>query len=556
MISDFYQKSNIKLQKQIYALLIIFLFIISIVLCYYLYDFLVPFVLAVLFACALNPLVEKLKSKGLNSVLSVTFVLVFFLFIILIIIYFLYKNLSNFISIKYDLYFNKIQEFYDLIILKLIHSHIIKGAPQIEISNQVFIFIKDYFIHILSSTTTFLSQFILFFTYLCFILPGINNFDIKTLRAFSRIKANNINNINKKIIYQLQTYLSAKTFVSLLTGLFVYFICIVFKLELAFLWGILAFLLNYIPRFGSVIASLPPILLALIQSNSLLTAAIFALSLFIIHGVIGFVIEPKLFAARLSLSPLVIIVSMFFWGWLWGLIGIILATPVMAVISIIFQNIPSLKAIGSYLQSSYPIKEDEEKLSLIYHIINADKLITISDINYLENELKGNIYNPKYFKKTWSKIIKNPLTMDEIFFDKHNRDKVDLYYLACVIVALNKSIPQEEKILLHQIQTIALLSPESIHQIHSLIFLEKKVNLDKLIGINPYLKERENNIELSYIYKLLGLKYLESFNIKKSQDYFVKALRIYFLLDDTEEIIECFEKLTFLKNYASRKILI
>ena len=131
--------------------------------------------------------------------------------------------------------------------------------------------------------------------------------------------------------------------------------------------------------------------------------------------IIGFIIEPKLFAARLSLSPLVIIVSMFFWGWLWGLVGIILATPIMAVFSIVFQNIPSLKAIGSYLQSSYPIKEDEEKLSLIYHIINADKLITVSDINYLENELKGNIYNPKYFKKTWFKIIKKPIAMDEIF---------------------------------------------------------------------------------------------------------------------------------------------
>lgn len=129
-----------------------------------------------------------------------------------------------------------------------------------------------------------------------------------------------------KVVNGIIQYLSIKTFTSLLTGILVYFTLSILDVQYAILWGVFTFLLNYIPNIGSIIAAIPPILQALLL-NSLLDASLLAIAFIIINTVIGNFLEPKLMGKQLGLSTLIVFLSLIFWGWLLGPVGMFLSVP-------------------------------------------------------------------------------------------------------------------------------------------------------------------------------------------------------------------------------------
>jgi AI-2 transport protein TqsA len=139
--------------------------------------------------------------------------------------------------------------------------------------------------------------------------------DRRTLERFNRVTG------------EVQRYLRMKTVVSLATGLLVGLWTAALGVDFAVLWGLLAFLLNYIPNFGSILASLPPVLLALTQAG-LAGAGILAVGLLGINVAFGYVVEPYLTGRELRISPLVVMLSLVFWGWVWGPVGMVVAVPI------------------------------------------------------------------------------------------------------------------------------------------------------------------------------------------------------------------------------------
>jgi AI-2 transport protein TqsA len=133
---------------------------------------------------------------------------------------------------------------------------------------------------------------------------------------------------------KISAYITVKTLVSLLTGLLAYLLCRVFGIDFALFWAILAFLLNYIPSVGSIIATLPPILLSMVQLEWTGVAAFSGLFV-LIQLLLGQVVEPKLMGTRLALKPVAILLGLIFWGFLWGIPGMFLATPLMALLRIL-----------------------------------------------------------------------------------------------------------------------------------------------------------------------------------------------------------------------------
>jgi AI-2 transport protein TqsA len=125
---------------------------------------------------------------------------------------------------------------------------------------------------------------------------------------------------------QLKRYLVVKTYLSVITGA-LYGVCLaVVGVDFALLWALLAFLLNYIPSIGGAIAIIPPVLIALLTLGP--GAALAALiSCLVVNLVVGNVFEPRLMGVALGLSTLVVVVSMIFWGWVWGPIGALFAVP-------------------------------------------------------------------------------------------------------------------------------------------------------------------------------------------------------------------------------------
>jgi predicted PurR-regulated permease PerM len=107
--------------------------------------------------------------------------------------------------------------------------------------------------------------------------------------------------------------------------------------DFSLLWGLLAFLLNFIPNVGSIIAAIPAVLMALLQFGT--TGALATLVVFVVvNTVIGTLLEPRIMGQRMNLSPLIVFVSLVFWGWLWGPLGMLLSVPLTMAIRIMLEG--------------------------------------------------------------------------------------------------------------------------------------------------------------------------------------------------------------------------
>jgi predicted PurR-regulated permease PerM len=135
----------------------------------------------------------------------------------------------------------------------------------------------------------------------------------------------------------IQKYLWIKTLISAGTGLLAGLWCWLFDLPYAFLWGIVAFVLNYIPAVGSILAGIPPALLALITSGPGGAVGV-ALGYLAINMALGTFLEPTLLGRRFGASPLVIILSVIFWGWMWGPVGMFLAVPLTMMVKMMLSH--------------------------------------------------------------------------------------------------------------------------------------------------------------------------------------------------------------------------
>jgi len=156
-----------------------------------------------------------------------------------------------------------------------------------------------------------------------------------------------IGEINKSV----QQYLGLKTLISFLTGTLVTIVLSIAGVDFALLWGVLTFVLNFIPTIGSIIATLPPIAITLFQSGSFGKTLIIGVLLLCIQFLVGNVLEPKFMGRGLNLSPLVVLFSLIFWGWLWGIPGMLLSVPLTAAIRIALEQIDATRTVAVLISS-------------------------------------------------------------------------------------------------------------------------------------------------------------------------------------------------------------
>lgn len=195
----------------------------------------------------------------------------------------------------------------------------------------------------------FLGNLFLVLLYMVYLLSERESFFKRVQNSFQSEKATRITQIITQINQQIASYLEIKTLISLFTSSIVTGILWFFGVDFALFWGILTFLLNFIPSIGSVIATLPPVIIAFLQFDSLWIPLIILLLLISTQMVIGNVVEPRVMGGKLGLSPLVVILSLIFWGWLWGPTGMILSVPIVSAIRIICDNIEMLRPISGFL---------------------------------------------------------------------------------------------------------------------------------------------------------------------------------------------------------------
>lgn len=150
---------------------------------------------------------------------------------------------------------------------------------------------------------------------------------------------------------KVHDYLALKALVSAATGIAAALLTYMLGLDFALTWGLLAFLFNFVPNIGSIIAAIPPVLLALISADWVIAATV-AAGYGLINLVLGNLIEPKLMGDRLGLSTLVVFVSLIFWGWVWGPVGMLLSVPLTVIIKILLEHSDDLRPLAVMLGPS------------------------------------------------------------------------------------------------------------------------------------------------------------------------------------------------------------
>jgi AI-2 transport protein TqsA len=198
---------------------------------------------------------------------------------------------------------------------------------------------------------TFLGNLMWVLLFMVFFLAEREAFAQRLVRILGDDRAAPVLETMIRVNQSVQQYLGLKTMISLLTGASVTVVLWLFGVDFALLWGTLVFIMNFIPTIGSIIATVPPIAVTLFQYGTISKTLMVAALLIVIQVIVGNIIEPKVMGRGLNLSPLVVLLALMFWGWVWGIPGMLLSVPLTAVIRIAMEQFDSTRTVAALISS-------------------------------------------------------------------------------------------------------------------------------------------------------------------------------------------------------------
>ena len=217
--------------------------------------------------------------------------------------------------------------------------------------------ILDFTASTLGQLGNVMSNTALIFFIVLFILLEMNSIALKAKIFGATASEKSLINLSR-IEKSVRHYLVIKTFVSLLTGVLITFFLWIIGVEYAVLWGLIAFMLNYIPNIGSIIAAIPAVLFAWIQLG--FGPAVWALVAFaVVNLFIGYLVEPRVMGKGMGLSTLVVFLSLIVWGYVLGIVGMFLSVPLTMTLKIILEYNENTRPLAAWLGT------DEDALKLI-----------------------------------------------------------------------------------------------------------------------------------------------------------------------------------------------
>jgi AI-2 transport protein TqsA len=203
---------------------------------------------------------------------------------------------------------------------------------------------------VVSSAQSFVVSLLLIIAYVGFLFVESAYMRQKIAAMFpNETRAREVNSVLTVVSESVRRYIWIKTVVSTLTAVASYGVLRALGVDFAATWALLIFLLNYIPNIGSIIAVAFPALVSLVQFDTLGPFVVLVLSLTAIQLVIGSVLEPMLMGHTLNMSPFAIILSLAFWGAIWGIVGMFLSVPIMVLVMIVCAHIPSWRWVAILL---------------------------------------------------------------------------------------------------------------------------------------------------------------------------------------------------------------
>jgi AI-2 transport protein TqsA len=328
------------------ALLILASFIIVIAGMKAASSLLIPFFLAVFIAVICAPPLFWLQRKGVPKVLALVLILLAMLLLGILFAALIGPSLNDFLKSLPD-YQERLSAHFTALIGWLREKGI--NIPAKEVPRTLHPgWVMDLAGGIFSALSSVLTNGFLILLTVVFILMEVSDLP-KKLRIVLKNPERSLATI-EKFSRDAKRYLVIKTLISAAVGLVIWLWLLILGVDYPVLWGTLSFLLNYVPNIGAIIAALPVALLALVQLG-LGSALLTVLGFVVVHIVVGNIIEPKMMGRGLSLSTLVVFLSMAFWGWVLGPIGMILSVPMTSLVTIALESYEETRGLAFMLGS-------------------------------------------------------------------------------------------------------------------------------------------------------------------------------------------------------------
>ncbi|WP_414147925.1 AI-2E family transporter [Erwinia sp. BNK-24-b] len=317
----------------------------------------VPFLLALFLAIVLNPLVTLLMRRGVRRGLAITLVIAAVLTALGLLVAMIAGSADEFSTVYPQLQHQMTQKL--TIVQHLVapfHINLSTNSLAARLDPNA---IMNMATVILSQFSGALANLVLLVMTVVFMLFEVHHLPYKLRFALinPKIRIAGLHRALKGVTH----YLALKTLISLITGLSVWLVLVLLGVKFALLWGALAFVLNYIPNIGPIIAGIPPTLQALLL-NSVYDAALVAALFSAIHMVFGNMLEPRVMGKGLGLSSLVVFLSLIFWGWLLGPVGMLLSVPLTSVCKILMETTPGGSKLAILLGNGRPPRVAKPKV--------------------------------------------------------------------------------------------------------------------------------------------------------------------------------------------------
>lgn len=188
--------------------------------------------------------------------------------------------------------------------------------------------------------------------FLLFIVAGTGKLEMRIKKVLTEDHKRRTFKSILSIQSQIQKYLFNKTLISLGTALTGMVFMLIFGVDFVIIAGILLFVLNFIPNIGSIVASLFPVIISLVNYGFGWRSIGMAIAIILTQLVFANLLEPKLMGERLNLTPIMVLISLIFWGWVWGIVGMVIAVPITSAINILIKQLDEDNIVSAVISGS------------------------------------------------------------------------------------------------------------------------------------------------------------------------------------------------------------
>jgi AI-2 transport protein TqsA len=323
-----------------------------------------PFTIAVLLAFVMSPLIkamEKIRCPLYLSILLVVFIIITGMYIFGMVIFSSGRMIIMYLP-KYESRFNEIYNWLANL-LDLPNNQELSFWQNLWGQEVIRNFVRKFTFSFSNIFFKFISSALLVVLFMVFLLVEASFFREKFMIAFEN-RIGRIDRMGNDIMFQITRYLAAKFIISLANGIVLAISLSLARLEFAVVWGVIQFILNFIPTLGSIVVGVIVSLFAILQFWPDPGPVILIISILLGLNIITSVLDPKIIGDNMLISPLVVLASVAIWGYIWGFAGMILAVPMMVIIKIVCENIPIMEPISILMgskRSAYARKMDNEK---------------------------------------------------------------------------------------------------------------------------------------------------------------------------------------------------